>query len=214
MKIIIPNKTYLSRTNEVDYYEWNYKFPIKYVQLYRFKTIIKLLGDKKYPRLLEIGTGSGILLPELARHCDNLYACDIHPHKNKINNLLDHYEVKNYEIKSQSIEKTDYPDNYFDAIVGVSVLEFVDDLQKAIVEIKRILKKDGVFVTICPMHSKILDFIVSLYADKTAEEEFGDSRMYVNKRLEKNFIIEEKGFMLPLIGKYFPIYTHYKLRKS
>lgn len=213
MKIILPEKNLLNRTNEVDYYEWNYKFPIKYVELYRFKTIINLLGNKKYPKLLEVGTGSGILLPELSRHCEKLYACDIHPHMDKIKNLLQQYNIENYELKSQGIEKTDYPDNFFDVIVAVSVLEFVDDLQAAFLEIKRILKDDGFFVTICPMHSNFLDYIVSFYADKSAEEEFGDSRKYVGKELEKNFDIDKKGFMLPLIGKYFPIYTHYKLRK-
>lgn len=188
-------------------------FPIKYVQLYRFKTIVRILGDKKFPRLLEFGTGSGILLPELARHCEKLYACDVHPFMNKVQELLLQYKIKNFEVKSQGIEKTDYPDNYFDVIVGVSVLEFVTNLESAILEIKRILKPNGFFVTICPMQNRILDSLISLYAKKTAEEEFGDSREYVTKELEKNFIIEKKGYMLPLIGRHFPVYTHYKLRK-
>ena len=88
MKIIIPKKNNLIRTNDVDYFNWNYKFPIKYVQLYRFKTIAKMLGNKIYPRLLETGTGSGIFLPELARHCEKLYASDIHPYFDNIENLL------------------------------------------------------------------------------------------------------------------------------
>jgi ubiquinone/menaquinone biosynthesis C-methylase UbiE len=213
MNIIIPDKSLLYRTNEVDYYDWNYKFPVKYVQLYRFKTIVRILGDKKFPRLLEFGTGSGILLPELARHCEMLYACDVHPFMNKVQDLLRQYKIVNFEIKSQGIEKTDYPDNFFDVIVGVSVLEFVKDLEAAIFEIKRILKPNGFFVTICPMQNRILDFLVSLYAKKTAEEEFGDSRKYVTKELEKNFIIDKKGYMLPLIRRHFPVYTHYKLRK-
>lgn len=213
MKIIIPQKSMLTRTNDVDYYYWNYKFPIKYIQLYRFKMIAQLLGTKKYPRLLETGTGSGIFLPELSCHCEKLYASDIHPYFDNIENLLKQYNVKNFEVKSQSIEKTDYPDNYFDAIVAVSVLEFVNDLQAAIKEIKRILKEDGVFITICPMNSKVLDTILSLYSKKTPKEEFGESRIYVSKTLEQNFSIVKKGYMLPLIGKFFPIYTHYKLQK-
>jgi ubiquinone/menaquinone biosynthesis C-methylase UbiE len=213
MKIIIPEKSLLSRTNDVDYYDWNYKFPIKYIQLYRFKTIIKLLGNKIYTNLLEVGTGSGIFLPELARHCEKLYACDIHPYFENIANLLSHFSVSNYDLKSQSIQRTDYPDNSFDAIVAVSVLEFVEDLQASIDEIKRILKDDGVFITICPMNSKLLDTVVSLYADKSPEEEFGKARTYVSKELEKNFKIIKKGYVLPLIGKQFPIYTHYKLMK-
>lgn len=213
MKIIIPKRNMLHRTNDVDYYYWNYKFPIKYIQLYRFKTIAKMLGNKIYFRLLETGTGSGIFLPQLACHCEKLYASDIHPYFDNIEKLLKQYKVKDFEVKSQSIEKTDYPDNFFDAIVAVSVLEFVDDLQAAITEIKRILKKDGVFITICPMKSKFLDFILSLYAKKTAKEEFGDSRMYVSKALEHNFSVLKKGYMVPIIGKFFPVYTHYKLQK-
>lgn len=212
MKMIIPEKSLLRRTNDVDYYDWNYKFPIKYVQLYRFQTIVNLLGGRIYPRLLEIGTGSGIFLPELARHCENLFATDIHPHFEGIENLLKYYNVKNFEVKTQNIQKTDFPDDYFDAIVAVSVLEFVDDLQAAVAEIKRILKEDGIFITICPMHSKILDLVLSFYSDKSPKEEFGDSRLYVGNTLEKNFKIIRKAYMLPLIGKYFPVYTHYKLR--
>lgn len=203
----------LNRTNAFDYYHWNYKFPIKYFILYRYRIIIKLLGSKIYPRLLEAGTGSGIFLPELARHCEKLYACDIHPYFDNIDHLLKHYKINNYELKSQSIQNTDYPDNYFDAIVAASVLEFVDDLQAALTEIKRILKTDGVFITICPMSSKILDSIISLYADKKPKEEFGESRIYVGKALEQNFTVIKKGYLLPIIGELFPVYTHYKLKK-
>lgn len=213
MKMILPDKTLLRKTGNVDYFDWNYSFPIKYIQLYRFKRIKKLLGNRIFPKLLEIGTGSGIFLPELAQHCEELYACDIHPHFENIEYLLKHYSLKNYELKSQAIEKTDYPDNFFDAIVAVSVLEFVDDLQSAIVEIKRILKNEGVFITICPMDNKLLDAILSLYSDKKPKEEFRDSRIYVSKALEQNFKVIKKGYMLPLIGSLFPVYTHYKLMK-
>ena len=192
MNIIIPKKELLNRTNDVDYYYWNYKFPMKYIQFYRFKTIVNLLGKKKYLRLFETVTSSGIFLPELSVHCDKLYASDIHPYFDNIDHLLKHYKVCNYELKSQSIEKTDYPDNYFDAIVAVSVLEFVSDLQAAINEIKRILKKDGLFITICPMSSTFLDRILSFYYKKKPKEEFGDSRIYVGKALKQNFKVIKK----------------------
>jgi len=211
--MIYPDIKLLNKTGEVDYYYWNYKFPIKYIQRYRFSRILKLLGNKQYTNLLEIGTGSGIFLPELARHCKKLHACDIHPHFENIESLLKQYNINSYELKSQSIEKTDYPDNHFDAIVAVSVLEFVDDLQAALTEIKRILKNDGVFITICPMNSKFLDAVLSLYSAKKPKDEFGESRIYVGKALEQNFTVIKKGYMMPIIGKIFPVYTHYKLRK-
>jgi len=212
MKIEYPDKNLLSKTGNVDYFYWNYKFPIKYIQHYRFRRIVSLLGPVKYSNLLEAGTGSGIFLPELSLHCENLYACDIHNHFDSIDNLLKHYNICNYELKSQSIEITDYPDNFFDAIVAVSVLEFVDNLQAAITEIKRILKKDGVFITICPMDSKFLDAVLSLYSDKKPDEEFGETRDHIGEALEQNFTVIIKGYMMPFIGKLFPVYTHYKLK--
>lgn len=213
MQILLPDINLLKKTGAVDYFYWNYKFPIKYIQLYRFKRIVKLLGDNKYNSLLEAGTGSGVFIPELAKHCNSIYACDIHTNFNHIPALCKHYGITDCNVSTQSIESTNYTDGQFDAVVAVSVLEFVPDVQKALTEIKRILKKDGVFITICPMESKVLDFFLSLYTSKKPKDEFGKARLSVGKLLEENFIVEKKGYMLPLIGKLFPVYTHYKLKK-
>ncbi|MEO8416365.1 MAG: class I SAM-dependent methyltransferase [Ginsengibacter sp.] len=214
MKWTIPDKDLLNKTGDVDYFDWNYKFPIKYIQKYRFERIVKLLGNEKYHSLLEVGTGSGIFLPELSKHCEHLYACDIHTEFDNIDVLCKKYRIKDYQLSTQSIEKTNFPDESYDAIIAVSVLEFVPDIQRVITEIRRILKREGVFITICPMESKVLDFFLSFYTRKSPKEESGDSRQKVSKILEQNFTIVKKGYMIPLIGKFFPVYTHYKLKKS
>lgn len=211
MRLILPPKDLLSKTGIVDYYDWNYKFPIKYIQQYRFKRILKHLAGKHYGNLLEIGTGSGVFIPELSKYCDILSTCDIHTNVDPINKICEHFKISKCSYSTQSIEKTNFASNSFDAIVAVSVLEFVDDLNRAIDEIKRILKPGGVFITICPMESKLLDSVVSMYSKKKAEEEFGESRKHVSKFLETNFTIIEKGYLMPIIGKWFPVYIDYVL---
>jgi ubiquinone/menaquinone biosynthesis C-methylase UbiE len=211
MKVFLPDQKLLIKTGEVDYYNWNYKFPISLVQKYRFRKIVQLLGGQKYNSMLEFGTGSGIFLPELSKHCNKLYACDVHDRFDHIEKMLMHYKIKDYELSSQCIEETNYPDGFFDVIVANSVLEFVEDLDKAISEIKRIMKNNGVFITICPMENKFLDYLLSFYTLKPPKDEFGKARQLVGKSLESNFDILTKGYMIPLIGKYFPVYTHYKL---
>jgi ubiquinone/menaquinone biosynthesis C-methylase UbiE len=126
---------------------------------------------------------------------------------------MENYKIKNYKVEKQNIEQTTYPDNFFDAIVAVSVLEFVSDLHKAIREIKRILTPEGVFITICPGTNKFLDSILSLYSTKKPAKEFGNARLYVAKTLEENLNVLEKGTMLPF-SKKLPVYTHYKFNKT
>ncbi len=214
MKIIIPDRSLLKKTADVDYFNWYYTFPINMVMRYRLKKIIQLMGSDRYANLLEVGMGSGIFLPELSRHCENLYAIDIHGKTDHIHTLLNHYGIQNYDLSTQSIEYTKFPDNFFDAIVAVSALEFFADLNKAFKEIKRILKKDGILLTICPMENMVLDYLISFYSSKPAGEEFGESRKYVTTALEENFTVLVKGYMTPLIGKYYPVYTHYKLKNA
>ncbi|MGN6246866.1 MAG: class I SAM-dependent methyltransferase [Ginsengibacter sp.] len=209
----LPNKKLLKKTGELDYYHWSYQFPLKYLMRFRYNKILDLLGEKKYNTILEAGTGSGIFLPELSKHCKELYACDIHNYFQDIASMCDKSGVRNYHLSRQSIDNTNYPEQSFDAIVALSLLEFVPDIEKAVNEIKRILREDGVFITILPMESEILDFFLSFYLRKSPREEFSDARQKVSKILEENFSVVRKGYLTPLVGKYFPVYTYYKLEK-
>ena len=214
MKLLLPQKNELLKTGDVDYYYWNYSFPISAIQRYRFKKVIKFLGDINYNKLLEIGIGSGIFLPELSKHTSELYGCDIHNNYDNVKKLCKSYNIPKFYIEKQNIMKTTYNSKYFDVIVGVSVLEFVENLQMAIDEIKRILKKNGIFITLTPMENKFTDWLLSFYTSKKPNEEFGDSRHHVWKRLEDNFNIIHKEYLTPVIGKYFPVYTFYKLQNK
>jgi ubiquinone/menaquinone biosynthesis C-methylase UbiE len=213
MRLNLPDQKLLKVTGPVDYFQWNYQFPIKYIQRYRFKAILRLLGDITYENMLEIGTGSGIFLPELSRHCRQLHAIDVHDDMSSVERLC-HLSGIKASLQSCGIESTGFPNDYFDAIVAVSVLEFVEDLDKALSEIKRILKEKGVFITICPQQSSALDFFLKMYSRNSPDLEFGERRRIISQRLEQEFTIVEKHIFPPFFGKILKVYFLYKLDKN
>jgi 2-polyprenyl-3-methyl-5-hydroxy-6-metoxy-1,4-benzoquinol methylase len=65
-------------TGPVDHANWNYLPVIGVIQRLRFRLIARLMGGRRFESLLEIGYGSGIFMPELARHAQRLAGVDIH----------------------------------------------------------------------------------------------------------------------------------------
>jgi len=107
MRASLPDQTLMQTTSGVDYYHWNYKFPIKYIQRFRFNAMLRLMDGKNFPALLEIGTGSGIFLPELSKHCQRLSAIDIHDKMEAVRRLCDATDTK-VELSRQSLEATQF----------------------------------------------------------------------------------------------------------
>ena len=170
------------------------------------------MGNKIYDRVLEIGTGSGIFLPEISKHCHELFACDIHNNMEAVKKLCDKYSIQ-VKLEHCPMENLIFPSNFFDLIIAISVMEFVDNLEKSIDEVKRILKPSGIFVTICPQKSTLLDFVLGLFSCKDPEDEFTQSRRLVSSLLEKKFYVITKNIFPPIIGKALPVYNYYKLSK-
>lgn len=207
----LPDSSLLTQTNDVDYYHWNYRFPIRYIQRFRFQAILRMLGSNRVGTLLEAGTGSGIFLPELSGHCHELHACDVHRNMDQVAEMCRRTNTQ-ATLKTCPLECTGYPDQMFDVVVAVSVLEFVSNLDLSLDEIQRILKPGGVFLTICPHQSPMLDAVLKLYTRRAPGEEFGDSRSRVRPALESRFQVLEKHVFPGILGHVLPVYHYYKLQ--
>ncbi len=104
----------------------------------------KLPGDS----ILEIGFGNGALLKQLLTNDQKkVYGIDYSElmveEATKINKEL--IEKGVVEIKHGEIENIPYPDNSFDKICTINTVYFWGSPEKALSEIKRVLKKDGYF---------------------------------------------------------------------
>ncbi len=149
-------KSALVCTSVIDHPDWNYRPLLGSVQRIRFRLMQELLGDANYDRLLEIGYGSGVFMPELARRCAWLYGIDPHPKTKEVTDNLRQHGVDAALTRGQ-IEQAPYESGYFDCVVTISALEYVADIERACAEIRRVLRPGGVFAVITPGANRLWD---------------------------------------------------------
>lgn len=160
--LYIPPKDVLSRTS-CDDPIFHYYYPIvSYIYRLRLKNTLSLLG-KSYDNLLEIGYGSGIFFPEVSKRSQQVYGLDVHGNENLVRKMLKSELISNVILKSGSILNIPFEDRTFDCIVSVSTLEHLTDLDRAMQEIKRILKNNGEAILSFPARNLITDTIYKIW---------------------------------------------------
>ncbi|MGZ3533397.1 MAG: class I SAM-dependent methyltransferase [Burkholderiales bacterium] len=192
----------LVQTSRVDHADWNYRPVLAYVMRRRFALILSLLPRRAVHRMLEIGFGSGILMPELARRCRELYGIDVHSEVAEVQARLKRFGVP-ATLSRQDAANTNFPDAFFDAIVSVSALEFVEDIDDAAREFARLLAPDGKLVAVMPAKSALLDFALRAATGENAQRDYGDRRERVLPALLKYFRVLR-------VKRFVPIYTAYE----
>lgn len=209
-KIELLSPEALIRTSEVDHADWNYRPFLKLIQRVRFKVIASLLSQKHYGKILEVGYGSGVFMPHLKRHCDELYGVDPHNKNKEVEQILSKYNIT-AKLYSGSITRTIFENNYFDSIVIVSALEYVDDIEAACEEMSRILKPDGELIVVTPGSSPIVDVGLKILTGESARENYDERRKNLEPILLKNYSVGKKIKFPPIIHQFVKLYTAYKL---
>ena len=141
----------------------------------------------KSDKILEIGCGSGNLLKNI--NCDNISGLDISP--------LMIEECKKIMPKSKFVtgdaENLPFKDNSFDKVIISEVLYYLPDLNKAISEAFRVLKKDGLLL-ITSLNKKY-NFVQTLVKVFRIGVHDNISRSYISLK-NLNIILLEKGFKI------------------
>lgn len=206
---ILPQETLL-KTGTVDRADWNYRPILGWIQRQRFKLIVSFLAKERVDRLLEIGYGSGVFMPELSQHCRELYGIDIHRKQKSVTEVLAKLNVP-AQLYSASATLLPFKNNFFDCLVAVSSLEFIDNLDAACWEMQRVLKPGGCLIVVTPGCSKLVDLGLKILTGQSAKTDYGDRRKSLLPTLGKYFTIESQ-LTVPRFGSNFIcLYTGLKL---
>ena len=200
----------LLTTGRVDHADWNYTPLLGTIQRTRFDLVAALLPAGRVSRLLELGYGSGVFLPELARRCDLLYGIDIHARNQLVMNILEREGV-HAELRVAGAEALPFADHSMDLVVAVSSVEFFSDVEAACREVRRVLCPSGRFVVVTPGRSRLVDAGLKLLTGKSAGGEYGARREHVLPTLQRNFTIEREIHFPPLGGRLLRLYDALRL---
>lgn len=184
---LLPREALL-KTGPVDHADWNYKPILGSIERLRFKLALALIREKRYRRILEIGYGSGVFMPELSLYCGELFGVDVHDCAPAVTACLSKNGV-NASLHSAGAESLPFEAEFFDCVVAVSSLEFVSDLEQVCQEVNRVLTPEGRLIVITPGSSKILDISLRVLTGKDAKADLGDGRSLIMPALEKWFAL-------------------------
>lgn len=103
-----------------------------------------MLGDLTGKTVLDAGCGNGYLTRKMAQTAKKVYGVDF------TEKLIELAKQKNnpanVEFSVGNLEKLQFPDSAFDLVLCNMVLMDVENIEKAIAEMSRVLKKNGIIV--------------------------------------------------------------------
>ncbi len=123
----------------------NYNFLIR-------KQHVLDLFDKRSGRYLDAGCGTGDFLPDLVQRGGEVYALDF------AQDMIDIAKPRMEEagcanrvhFATGAVESLPYESNFFDAIIGVGLVEYLPDLDGAFRQMFRVLKPGGICIVTVP----------------------------------------------------------------
>lgn len=162
-------------------YDNRYRTRGKSERATEYAYVLKQLGKFEPDTVLDIGTGRSSL-PHLLSYCGyKVTAIDLMRFYRNIPELNRHHPVKNHDITLKPMPASD-------AIIAISTIEHIKDIDLALKNIRLSMNLDGVFICTIPASTSGSDRLLSTdrytvaYAEKSVSELVSDAGMKIIER--------------------------------
>ena len=216
-----PPRGSLAPNSDVDPLKYYYAPIVGRVFIARINLGLKLLdgaaSQARIPRILEVGFGSGLLLPTLARGADLVDGIDATSEPSEVRAALGRMGIENlgYLVKGDA-RRMPFPDDSYDLVVAFSILEHLpgEALGQAIAEAARVLKRGGRFLVGCPAVHRGMNLAFAAIGFRGIEEHHVSSIHDVMTRAKGRFSVEKTATLPPGVPLGWAPYNAVLLRKN
>ncbi len=190
----LPPRGALEPNNAVDPFKFYYRPLVGRVFAARLDTGLGLI-EGRFHRLLEIGYGSGLLMPTLQPLTDELYGADLEREPPRLRAALAQLGVHPTQLVQADVQKLPFDDGFFDGVVAFSILEHLkhDELQRALAEVARVLEPGGRFLVGCPAVHKAMNAAFAAIGFRGIEDHHFSSLPDVIDAAKPHFTVEKRA---------------------
>lgn len=164
--------------------------------------------------ILEVGGGSGRYGIKFAQNFPGslIIIVDILEESLELVRRLSHeLGLKNVKAKKEDVLRLSFPDNYFDIVFSDAVIQHLPDYKKAVREMTRVLKPDGVLiisvVNFWNFHT-LYKFIISILGK---EYEYGYEKSFTKRELKR--VARDTGLKVIATDGFYVGYGISRLKK-
>lgn len=112
------------------------------------RRMLRLLGDVRPARILDIGCGPGTIVEELLEIADHVTGVDLSPRmvETAVRRFSDPRVRDRVELRIADAANLPFPSEHFDAVICAGVLRYLPSLDAGLLEIRRVLKPGGIAI--------------------------------------------------------------------
>lgn len=128
----------------------------------RVTMALNLLGQGRYfDQTLEIGYGSGVLIPTLCKISNQVYGVDLESNPDLVSKHLSQFGCQ-AQLSRGVPDRLLFDDQTFDLVVAISVLEHIKSIEAFLTEIHRVLKPGGTLLVGMPAVNKFMSYLFEM----------------------------------------------------
>jgi SAM-dependent methyltransferase len=211
-RIVLPKRAIVHKASPDDPVDYYYHPIYRLIYVRRLTLALELLEGRPTDRLLEIGYGSGILLPELSRRSRRLDAVDRHEELDGVSRMLKALGVV-ATLRVGDIYSLPYGTGEFNTVVCLSVLEHLTDLDRACQEMDRVLAPDGTAVVGFPVANALTSALFR-WLGYRASEIHPSSHTQILSALRCRFDVRRIARLPAVVPLSFGLYVACQCKKS